>query len=56
MEREIGHSILHNQDGMIFLDELGPNAGRMEEEIMEDCSIFCQMALTKAQGEEGERK
>ena len=45
MEREIGHSILHNQDGMIFLDELDPNAGRMEEEIMEDCSIFCQMAI-----------
>lgn len=45
MEREIGHSILHNQDGMIFLDELDPNAGRMEEEIVEDCSIFCQVAI-----------
>lgn len=45
MEREIGHSILHNADGMIFLDELDPNAGRMNEEIMEDCSIFCQMAM-----------
>lgn len=45
MEREIGHSILHNADGMIFLDELDPNAGRMNEEIVEDCSIFCQMAM-----------
>lgn len=45
MEREIGHSILHDKNGMIFLDELDPNAGRMSEEIMEDCSIFCQMAL-----------
>ena len=45
MEREIGHSILHNADGMIFLDELDPTAGRMNEEIMEDCSIFCQLAI-----------
>lgn len=45
MEREIGHSILHNADGMIFLDELDPNAGRMSDEIMEDCSIFCQLAI-----------
>jgi len=22
-----------------------PNAGRMSEEIMEDCSIFCQIAM-----------
>ena len=45
MEREIGHSILHNAEGMIFLDELDPSAGRMNEEIMEDCSIFCQLAI-----------
>lgn len=45
MEREIGHSILHNENGMIFLDELAPNAGHMNEEIMEDCSIFCQIAV-----------
>ena len=45
MEREIGHSILHNENGMIFLDELDPKAGRMDKEIMEDCSIFCQMAI-----------
>lgn len=45
MEREIGHSILHDKNGMIFLDELDPNAGRMSEEIMGECSIACQMAL-----------
>lgn len=45
MEREIGHSILHDKNGMIFLYELDPNAGRMSEEIMEECSIACQMAL-----------
>ena len=45
MEREIGHSILHDKNGMIFLDELDQNAGRMSDEIMEECSIACQMAL-----------
>jgi hypothetical protein len=46
MEREIGHSILHDKNGPIFLDELDPNAGRMSEEVMDDCSIFCQIAIT----------
>lgn len=45
MEREIGHSILHDENGPIFLDELDPNAGHMSDEILEDCSIFCQMAI-----------
>ena len=45
MEREIGHSILHDEKGPIFLDELDPDAGRMSEEIMEDCTIFCQLAM-----------
>jgi hypothetical protein len=45
MEREIGHSILHDANGPIFLDELDPEAGSMSDEIMEDCSIFCQMAI-----------
>lgn len=45
MEREIGHSILHDKNGMIFLDELDPSAGKMSAEIMDDCSIFCQLAI-----------
>lgn len=45
MEREIGHSILHDENGQIFLDELDQNAGRMIDEILEDCSIFCQIAI-----------
>lgn len=45
MEREIGHSILHDKNGMKFLDELDPKAGRMEKEIMQDCSIACELNL-----------
>lgn len=41
MEREIGHSILKD----CFLDELPPDAGRMSDEIMEDCSLFCSIAI-----------
>lgn len=44
MEREIGNTILHDMNGAIFLDELPPDAGRMSDEIMDDCSIFCQLA------------
>jgi hypothetical protein len=40
LEREIGHSCINGT----FLDELDQSQGRMEKEIMEDCSIFCQIA------------
>lgn len=39
LEREIGHSCLKNT----FLDELDPSRGRIEDEVMEDCSIMCQL-------------
>lgn len=48
MEREIGHSILHDDNGPIYLDELDPTTGRMADEIMEDCSIFCSLAVQDA--------
>lgn len=38
-EREIGHSCIKG----VFLDELDPNRGRMDLEIMEDCTIACQI-------------
>lgn len=39
LEREVGHSCLNG----IYLDELEPNRGRMEDEIMPDCSIMCYL-------------
>ena len=39
LEREIGHSCLNG----IFLDELEPGRGRMDMEVMEDCTIACQL-------------
>jgi len=41
LERLIGASCING----VYLDELDPNRGRMEDEIMEDCSIFCQLAM-----------
>lgn len=41
LEREIGHSCING----IFLDELGPDRGRIEDEIMPDCSIMCHLAM-----------
>ena len=40
-ERAIGHSCIKG----IFLDELEPNRGRMNLEVMEDCSIACQVLV-----------
>ena len=42
-EREIGHSCLKG----IYLDELDPKAGNIKQEVMEECGIFCQLALMK---------
>ena len=36
-ERELGRSCING----VFLDELEPDRGRMDLEIMEDCTIAC---------------
>lgn len=41
LEREIGHSCIKG----VYLDELEPNRGRMENEIMQDCSIMCYLNM-----------
>ena len=40
-EREIGHSCIKG----VFLDELDPNRGRIGDEIMEECSLLCQLNI-----------
>lgn len=39
LEREIGRSCIKG----VFLDELAPDRGRFEEEVMEECNIICQL-------------
>lgn len=51
LERELDNKILKE----CFLDELEEDRGRMSEEIMEDCSIFCMMAVQEmSEGSNGE--
>lgn len=40
-EREIGHTCIKG----VYLDELDPTRGRIEDEIVEECSILCQINL-----------
>ncbi len=39
MERDIGHSCING----VFLDELEPNRGMFDNEILDDCGIMCQI-------------
>lgn len=42
LERKVGYTILKEADGTpIYLDELDPNRGRMSNEIMQECDLFC---------------
>ena len=41
-EREVGHTCIKG----VYLDELPPDAGRIEDEVMEECSIMCQLINT----------
>lgn len=44
LERDIGYSCLKEADGTpLFLDELDPNRGNMNIEIIPDCSIMCYL-------------
>lgn len=44
LEREIGHSVLKDDKGPVFLDELAPDRGVDAEQPDIECSFFCHMA------------
>lgn len=48
LEREIGASCING----VFLDELDPKAGNNQSEILEDCSLFCQLVLNETEVKE----
>lgn len=43
-EREVGHTCIKG----IYLDELDPSAGRIENEVMEECGIMCQINIDRS--------
>lgn len=50
MERDINRSCIKGT----FLDELPPEAGRMSEEVMEDCGIYCELAYVRRNEDESD--
>ena len=48
MERDINRSCIKGT----FLDELPPEAGRMTEEVMDECGIYCELAWASRNEEE----
>lgn len=47
LEREIGHSCING----VYLDELEPGRGRIENEIMQECSILCYLAINEGESQ-----
>ena len=46
LERKIGASCIKG----VFLDELDPNRGRIEDEVMGECGIMCEIAYDEVNG------
>jgi hypothetical protein len=44
-ERAVGHTCIKG----VWLDELDPARGRIEDEVMQDCSMACQVVSNEAQ-------
>lgn len=47
MERKMGHTILKDKNGLIYLDELDPERGRHDGPIVEACGIMCETVALK---------
>lgn len=43
LEREIGHSCINGT----YIDELEPDRGRIEDEVIPDCGIMCYLAINE---------
>jgi hypothetical protein len=46
LEREIGHSILKDKDGPVYLDTLDPSRGNFERDMPGDCGFTCEWKQT----------
>ena len=44
LEREIGHSVLSDDNGPVWLDELDPARGSFDNQPDIDCSLLCALA------------
>ena len=44
LERAVGHSMLKDKNGPVYLDELDPDRGDVNTEIFPECGIMCYLA------------
>lgn len=44
LEHEVGNTMLKDDKGYIYLDELDANRGNMNMEVMQECGVFCYLA------------
>lgn len=44
LKRTVGHSMLKEKNGPVYLDELDPDRGNMNTEIFPECGIMCYLA------------
>ena len=42
LERKLGHALLKDADGPVFLDELEPNRGNFKRDMPSDCGFSCE--------------
>ena len=42
LERKLGHALLKDVEGPVFLDELDPNRGNFKRDMPEDCGFTCE--------------
>lgn len=42
LERKIGHAILKDKDGAVYLDELDPDRGNFKRDVPSDCGFTCE--------------
>ena len=41
LERDLGHSCIHTDEGNVFLDSLQLDAGRTTDLQLPECGLFC---------------
>lgn len=55
IEREIDATCLKDENGRIFLDELNPNRGALEQHAVPSCSIICEIEFQNLLDRQTER-
>ena len=55
LERGIGHSILSDKDGPVWLDELDPQRGHHPSEVSIECGLLCESASQDIRTQGGEQ-